>query len=42
MVKVRDSQIMRIAWEQLSKVCVADVLGCGKPYARLGWHLSLW
>ena len=41
-VRFRDSQIMRIAWEQLSKVCAADVLGCGKPYASTGWYLSLW
>ena len=36
----RDSQIMRIAWEQLSKVCAADVLGCGKPYASTDGTLA--
>ena len=29
----RDSQGMREAWQQLAKVCAADVLGCGKPYS---------
>lgn len=36
----RDSQIMRTAWEQLSKVCAADVLGCGKPYASTDGTLA--
>ena len=36
----RDSQIMRTAWEQLAKVCAADVLGCGKPYASTDGTLA--
>jgi putative nucleotidyltransferase with HDIG domain len=36
----RDSQIMRTAWEQLAKVCAADVLGCGKPYSSTDGTLA--
>ena len=36
----RDSAIMREAWQQLAKVCAADVLGCGKPYASTDGTLA--
>lgn len=31
---------MRTAWEQLAKVCAADVLGCGKPYSSTDGTLA--
>lgn len=36
----RDSRLMREAWEQLAKVCAADVLGCGKPNAATDGTLA--